>query len=271
MKVVTAISNKHDLGFFKLKTSCALKGLELVTLVCDQEAFKNHRMKDKILSAYLSELDDHEIVLFTDGYDALMLADGDEILEKFNNYGTDLLFSAETCCYPDPTLESRYPQTDSPYKYLNSGGFIGKAGLLKELHAIDLSNVASNYAYSNQYLWSVIYLEHQHCMKMDTQCEIFCTFSPEIIANSLPDEQKGDLSAYTKNFYELFNQNFIISNGRIYNKITGTWPCNAHFNGGSSCFLENGIEGWEILYELIPARKKYTVIPVHPATLTPGS
>ncbi|MBW8687208.1 glycosyltransferase domain-containing protein [Chitinophaga rhizophila] len=267
MKVVTAISNKNDLGFFKLKMSCALKGLDLVTLTCDQDAFRNHRMKDRILRSYLSELDDNEIVLFTDGYDAIMLADEDEILEKFDKIGTDLLFSAETCCYPDKSLAPRYPATDSLYKYLNSGGFIGRAGLLKQLHEVDLSEVSGNFTYSNQYLWSVIYLENQHQMKLDTDCEIFCTFSPEITEQALGEAQRGNREAYVKYFYEWFNEHFIISNGRIYNKITGTWPCNAHFNGGASCFLEDYIESWEILYDLTPGRRSHTVIPVHPATV----
>ncbi|SKA35798.1 hypothetical protein SAMN04488128_1048 [Chitinophaga eiseniae] len=267
MKVVTVISNKNNLGFFKLKTSCALKGLELVTLTCPQQAFQNHRMKDRVLHAYLSELADNEIILFTDGYDAMMLADEEEILDKFYKSGTDLLFSAETCCYPDKSLASHYPATSSSYKYLNSGGFIGRAGLLKELHAADLSDISSNFTYSNQYLWSVIYLRNQQHMKLDTDCEIFCTFSPEITEKALGESQRGNREAYVAYFYEWFNQYFIISNGRIYNKITGTWPCNAHFNGGASCFLEDFMESWEILYELIPGEKSHTVIPVHPATV----
>ena len=38
------------------------------------------------------------------------------------------LFAAEVYCWPDKNRIDDYPQIDTPYRFLNSGAFIGKAG-----------------------------------------------------------------------------------------------------------------------------------------------
>lgn len=38
--------------------------------------------------------------MFTDSYDVLLLADKNEILEKFNSFGANVVFGAEDFCWP---------------------------------------------------------------------------------------------------------------------------------------------------------------------------
>ena len=134
MKIVTVINDTSNKIFNLLRTSCALNGLELVALVSKETNFYSLRLKDQLLYSYLSDMNDNELILFTDGTDAVFLASENEILEKFYKFNTDLLFSTDLKCWPDKSLASFYNQnTNSPFMYLNSGGFIGKVGLIKEL------------------------------------------------------------------------------------------------------------------------------------------
>lgn len=227
-------------------------------LMCNQPGYKNHRVKDELLKSFLQEEEEDEIILFTDGYDSLLLANEKEILDKFHQANTDLLFSAETNCYPDPSLEGQYPATSSPYRFLNSGGFIGRAGVIRNLLATDETETTSAFTWSNQYQWTLRYLKQPFGMRLDTGCEIFCTFSPEVIFRLLPEAVR-DMPTYSKVFYEWFHINFEIRNGRIFNRITKTWPCNAHFCGPSSLLLRDYPDIPDMLYTQIPGSKNITI------------
>jgi len=252
MKVLTVINNNKNYFFNLLRLSCALNNLELVVLVSNDN-FRSRRVKDDLLSDYLEEENDDEIILFTDGFDALFIAKEEEILPKFYNIGKDLVFSAETGCWPDKDLAVQYPnETSSSYKYLNSGGFIGKAGTIKELlkdNSFDLENFKN----SNQYLWTKRYFKNMDTIALDTDCEIFCTFSPEVGDRFLPQNEDGNYYDYYTCMKKWFNSNFSIVKGRIFNKITNTWPCQAHFNGTSKYLIDDDIIN--MIYENIPDYK----------------
>lgn len=250
MKIVTVINDTSNKIFNLLRTSCALNGLELVTLVSKESDFYSLRLKDQFLQTYLSDVDDNELIFFTDGTDVVFLASENEILDKFYKFNTDLLFSPDLNCWPDKSMASFYDQnTNSPFMYLNSGGFIGKAGLIKQMLE-ENDNEDENYSYSNQYVWSKCYLKNKHRMKLDTNCEIFCTFY-----NDIGNEY---ISSDLDKVYELknrwFEDNFSIENYRIYNKITNTYPCQAHFNGYSKLLLDERV--FNMVYSAIPNYKE---------------
>src|SRR5579872_1183814 len=100
MKVLTVVSDRNNIGFFRLKATCALQGLDLVAITCPPADFVNNRAKDDLLKRYLVGLHDEEIVMFSDGYDTLLLAGEEEILGKFYQTNCDLLVSAEANCFP---------------------------------------------------------------------------------------------------------------------------------------------------------------------------
>ena len=134
MKIVTVINDEKNLFFKFLRLSCAINNLNLVTLVSNKSVFFSNRLKDDLLNTYLQKEDDEEIILFTDGNDAILSASEEEILLKFSEFKSDLVFSTEIECWPDKSLADRYKTNDeTAYKYLNSGGFIGRVGLIKEL------------------------------------------------------------------------------------------------------------------------------------------
>jgi hypothetical protein len=271
MKVLTVVSDKNNIGFFRLKATCAMQGLDLIAIICHQATFVNNRVKDDLLKRYLLEFDDEEIIMFSDGYDTLLLAGQEEILEKFYRSESDLLVSAEANCFPEKSLAGRYPACDTIYRYLNCGGFIGKVAAIKEFLFRDLADPGSGHAWSNQYIWTQKYLQDTRKIKLDTRCEIFCTFYTVITQFPTPEDAMNNREAYSSIYCEWFYHNFIIRDGRIFNRLTGTWPCNAHFNGVSSLFLDDSMVGLDLLYSQIAGRSNAVLRQVcewsHPANV----
>lgn len=249
MKVITVISDPTESGYELLKLSCAINKLSLVTLVCHQEKFSSNRKKDALLSKYLQTLDEQEIILFTDGYDSFFLADEKEILEKYKNSSDRILFSAEMNCYPDTNLEKFYPAVNTPYRFLNSGGFIGKAGAIKEMFLKDLSGEEDKFRYSNQYLWSLRFIQFPQYISLDTQCDIFCTFSSDISREILTETDPANLAMKYKKMEDWFKLNFQLKGHRLRNQITGTLPSIAHFNGRSKYLMKG--EVLELIYSRV--------------------
>jgi hypothetical protein len=239
MKVITVISDPHHMGFIRLKLSCASQGLDLIAIDCSKGGWTNNRTKDSLLRNYLTGLDEEEVVLFTDGYDTMLLAGEEEILKKFEQEETDLLVSAESNCFPDKSLQDRYPPCDTIYRYLNCGGFIGRVKAIKNFLFKEVVDPGTRHDWSNQYIWTLKYLQDTRQLKLDTRCEIFCTFFTLMEEFPLPDDAVRNRKEYTRIYHEWFQQNFVVRDDRIFNKLTATWPCNAHFNGVSSLFLDD--------------------------------
>ena len=85
----------------------------------------------KELKSWL-EIKNH-IIMFTDSYDVVLLQNPQEILSKFRQFQRPIVFSAEKTCWPSSYLAEKYPESQTEYKYLNSGGFIGYVDSILEL------------------------------------------------------------------------------------------------------------------------------------------
>ena len=61
-------------------------------------------------------------------YDVIFLAPWETIVDKFKESKAKVLFGAESFCWPDDELKTKYPESEGDgQKYLNSGMFIGYA------------------------------------------------------------------------------------------------------------------------------------------------
>ncbi|XP_060029419.1 multifunctional procollagen lysine hydroxylase and glycosyltransferase LH3 isoform X2 [Erinaceus europaeus] len=67
------------------------------------------------------------VIMFVDSYDVLLAGSPTELLKKFVQSGSRLLFSAEAFCWPEWALAEQYPDVGAGKRFLNSGGFIGFA------------------------------------------------------------------------------------------------------------------------------------------------
>jgi hypothetical protein len=250
MQVITVITDPSNHFFKVLSLSCAVNNLELIVLVAREAKF-NNRVKDGLLQDYLIDIDDNEIILFTDGTDACFMAMEEEILTKFEKFNSDLVFSTEYNCWPDESLARFYRiEKETLNNYLNCGGFIGKAGLIKQLLE-DNDYDTANYSWSNQYSWTKRYFKNTDKIKLDYYNEIFCSIG------SAAGEQEffayNPCEAYKlKN--EWFANNFIIKGNRLYNKNTQNNPCHLHFNGAAKHLLFSHIK--QLFHSAEPIRNK---------------
>lgn len=121
----------------------------------------------------LKDDDNNRIVLFTDGYDVIFLNNLNKIVETFKNMKHNVLFSAETYCWPDTQLASKYPPRDDGKRYLNSGMFIGYVSDIYQL--LNYKNIENTdddqLFYTNAYLDEEF--RNKYKMGLDHNSEIF--------------------------------------------------------------------------------------------------
>ena len=246
MKIITVINDEKNPYYNLLRISCATNGLKLVTLVSNRNDFNSRRIKDELLYDYLLDENTDEVILFTDGTDVVFMAGEQEILTKYEAFESDLVFSTELGCFPDTSMANKYILDEStPYNYLNSGGFIGKAWLIRELLQEQLEDNPAFY-WSNQYLWTKRYLKNINRIKLDTHCSIFFTLYTPKGEEHYPHNKNESL----KHKNDWFEKYVHIESRRIQNLITGSWPCQAHFNGSAKMLLDDRI--LNMVYSNIP-------------------
>ena len=151
-------------------------------------------------------------ILFTDSYDVITLTNSTEILNKYNGIcdNDTVLFTAEKGCWPLTQLDVFYPETDSEYKFLNSGGFIGNAERILNLLEKKIENCEDDQLY-----YTKIFL----------------------FDNKLPDNNQKIILDYNCEIFQTLNCSFDdiqVMNKRVLNKYTNTFPCLLHGNGPNS-------------------------------------
>jgi hypothetical protein len=237
MKIVTLVTHRRHPAFKEfLEPSCKFYRLKL-TIAKHNGEYSSHRLKDIVLNTFLQSLPENEIVFFTDAYDTIFLANQDEILEKFNAFNSPLVFSAEVNCWPSNDLIPHYPVSNSCFKYLNSGGFIGVAGYLVELYRkypsffVDFNPKFNG---SNQYYWHNIYLQNVDKIKLDHDCRIFyntSTLWEKIIKLNFKVKENTQVEQLFLEEKKRLGQEIEFVGNRIKNTLTGTFPCHLHFPG----------------------------------------
>ena len=96
--------------------------------------------KINLVRSHIQSLPDEDLVLFVDGYDVLFTDNIHTIKERFEGFDCDVLFAAEKSCWPEPTIAPQFPMTPSPYKYLNSGVYMGKVARLNHFFSEVVAN-----------------------------------------------------------------------------------------------------------------------------------
>ena len=114
-------------------------------------------------------LNANDIVLFTDAYDVFYSGDKTTILNRFKEMNKPIVFGAEACCYPDGSKANLYPKTNSRFRYLNSGLFIGKIGAFREC----MKNYIFDDDVNDQLWWTEIFLNNQHLIELDYTNQLF--------------------------------------------------------------------------------------------------
>jgi hypothetical protein len=178
------------------------------------------------------------------------VAGGQEIVEKYNRLAPNnqILMSADKVCAPDKAMAKYFKKKDSGYDYLCGGGMIGKAKILLDTFELlfegieeDESQENKDFYWSDQYLWTKLYLSKKVDIILDHNCEIFQTFTSEASIKNLYEfvNNEPELSEYEdlyqrkslfKTIEAILEEIEITDNGRVLNKTTGTYPVQIHFN-----------------------------------------
>lgn len=177
--------------------------------------YTSHKCKSIWLIEYLKNLPDDEIVLYTDAYDALILCDEEEILEKYTQFGHPVIYSAEQNINIEGTLSEKLTtylkvrNGKKPYQFLNAGQWIGRAKAVRDILEETLASDMFDSRNNNDQSLLIKYMSlYRSAVKLDSKNLIFsCTAGRTGL-------EKKDYS---------------IKNDRIFNNITETTPCSIHF------------------------------------------
>ena len=116
---------------------------------------------------YVATKNYDDIVLFTDAWDVICLGDCSTLYKRFIKFNKDLVFGAEKACSPDGVKAPLYKTKDVLFPYLNSGFFIGKAGVIKKY--LESYNGEKT---QDQIYWTDIYLANQDTIALDTNADL---------------------------------------------------------------------------------------------------
>jgi len=186
--VVITVATEENENLSRFKNSCDKNNIPYIILGLGDE-WKSGEAADGVLLStggaqkvnYLrnelrqwNQLDDH-IVMFTDSYDVVFYENPKEILRRFRSTDAQILFSTEKTCWPEENLDSEYPEVDTEFKYLNSGGFIGYANQIMKILEEDLPLDYDDQLYYTQKFFE--YLEEPGFIKLDYERLIFQTLN----------------------------------------------------------------------------------------------
>ena len=155
------------------------------------------------LRSRLRNIDDNDIVMFVDGYDVVINDTEEALITRFKQFGADVVFGAEPILWPDTSIADQFPEVHTRNRFLNSGGFIGRASVIKEMLRGDIGKGDDDQLYYQQ-----IFLSKKFNIKLDVENYIFQCVSAT--ANALS----------------------ISPNNQVYNRETGCYSCVLHGNGG---------------------------------------
>ena len=174
---------------------------------------------------YAASLPPSDLLLFTDAFDVLFTSGPAEIVRQFLLHNSSLLFSAECGCWPH-IMESKgracfydYPAAPTPYRYLNSGSWIGTALAAAAMLSEVIRLAGNDFRNANdQKLVADMFISRRFDMSLDYHNSIFqsmhMTRDPPLpLCDPSEDVQ-------------------LMPDGSWLNRRTGGRPALLHFNGG---------------------------------------
>lgn len=221
-RIVTITSGEAKAWYYLQKEFYrSLNGFDVLTLQPTQ--WLGLSTKPKVLYEVIkSGMIKERLMIFTDSWDAVFAATPDEVIDRYEtHFQSSIVISSETNCFPSGLKEDfdkLHPKTK--YAYLNSGFIVGETdAIFACLEAMDLPNLPDdhydpvnecNVHPNDQFEWMKIFVKQPVKIELDYH---------QILSQTLHDASIDD---------------FDLEDERgIRNKITDSYPCMFHFNGGS--------------------------------------
>ena len=179
----------------------------------------------RAMRRYLASLPPSDIAMFVDGYDVLINAPECEILSRFNALAAGrpvVVFNAESNCWPFPDLAAEYPPCDSPYKYLNGGGCIGRVDVFSKLLDTHMRFDDADFdRIDDQGEFTKIFLGTPGAIVLDSGNTIFnCMFGRE--SDLEFHRGRGWFNKVTKTYPVVFHANGSVPQKFLFDKIAPT-------------------------------------------------
>lgn len=198
MKVITIASDIENPFLSNLLVpSCHAVGLDLVILHLEKSNFRPSDKRAVLVDYLRGGREPEDLILFTDAYDTMFVKGEDFIRGRYAEFSQSVVFSAESNSYPLGAVGLALHDSPPvrPYPYLNSGGFIGRAGdfldlyakyptppsdrfkLLQHLreHGYDTDR---RFRFSDQYYWGLVQLLEPETVGLDHKTTIFEYLGP---------------------------------------------------------------------------------------------
>jgi hypothetical protein len=176
--------------------------------------YQGNGMKLIYVRECLDQLPQDDVLMFIDAFDCLILANAKTILANFLAMQSPFIISVESNCHPFRNLAVQYPWVPTPYRYINSGSFIGYVGYMQQL-LDDLAPITRNA--SDQGQFTKHYLRNSHKYRLDYYQQLFW---------ALQGTPQTEMEIDHKNH-------------RVRSRLTGSYPCVIHGNGGGRVLYQH--------------------------------
>ena len=181
------------------------------------EAWEGYHQKVRAFRASLESWPGDHLALFLDAYDTLLLAGEQRIVEVFEATGADILISAEAGLWPDRDdgIAARYPTSVSPFRFANSGVYMGRVAALRNF-----------LAKADRFSWGEVDALGRRHPDADDQRLLTSLFLSQPGAAKLDHEQRlcSNLFSCKVDQYRIFEHG-------VENEYTGSASCVLHGNG----------------------------------------
>ena len=126
----------------------------------------------------------------------LVLAEKREIVSRFLALDVPMLMSMEMNCWPLSEMAKFHPPTDSVFKYINTGGYIGWVKAVRQwLDAFDESLLSGK---SDQEAAQKLFAKEPQLYALDHWCAIFlCLYLVPFDAVLIDEENQKIMCSYT--------------------------------------------------------------------------
>jgi len=152
---------------------------ESITILGEQEnrsigwqSKGNFGIKLKEVYEFLGRMDlqDNDIVLFTDAYDVIYCGNREQIIKRFLKFNKPIVFGGEKFCNPDPSRVSEYSDVlNREFPFLNSGLFIGRVWALR----ICMMDYVFDDMHDDQRFWTDRFFQYSDLITLDYDHTIF--------------------------------------------------------------------------------------------------
>lgn len=167
IKVITTTSDRGKCE--KLEQSLTKHGYDYHIIEHTWTGFLD---KLKYTYEYLKSLEGYTHFIYTDAWDTVALT-GPENIDI--SYIDGLILSAERNCYPYPEWAEKYPKVESPFCYVNGGGWAGTIESFIRLYESKTPTTEMN-----DQVWLTeryLSLHKEGWISLDHRCDLFQTIA----------------------------------------------------------------------------------------------